>query len=571
MNRSLLHACSLAIALSVPLVAQHTIEIKTHPMGESNPTDITPFLDKVLFFNSSDHTLWISDGRSGTTQPPVGTRQIPGPTQTFGWFTVLGGRAFFSASDSGSPNPTLWVTDGLTAWKAPVQFPAGSTTTELRDPEWLTRIGDVIYMSADGGNGKEPWMFDGTTATPLPEINPTGSSNPMWFAGFGDRVVFQADNGVHGRELWHYDGQNMRMLPWGGLNPEPLGSPPGTVNHSNPRFMTPLRWVSVGRPYSESVVFIARAPLPGQSVAVTRPWVTDFTEGGTLPLELSASGIGSTEIVSAPFSNGDTVCFPGVSFAGWDIWTTDGTEVGTRPMGLPPSGSQPESMTLVGSRHLYMTRFVSGAGTHPTVIDLQSGWVTPIPLDPLSGASLAFNQNPALIKKPFAVVDGKVFMSAKVGWPNAKRHLWVIDNGATAQASAYGCSNRTWLAADDPLQTPSATIGIRGGTSVANAATAVLIGIPRYWLSGMPAPLITRLPDDPGWTSGGCEFHLNGTPIFHVPPRSGVLFNMGLPVPANPSLLAQTFMIQAISVGQEGPRGIHVETTNPVRMTINSY
>jgi ELWxxDGT repeat protein len=64
----------------------------------------------------------------------------------------------------------------------------------------------VLYLSAhDEVHGQEPWRSDGTVEGTgmLADVNPgSGSSAPLLFTRFSDKLLFTAENGVHGRELW---------------------------------------------------------------------------------------------------------------------------------------------------------------------------------------------------------------------------------------------------------------------------------------------------------------------------------------------------------------------------------
>lgn len=68
------------------------------------------------------------------------------------------------------------------------------------------------FFSANGGNGAEPWMTDGTeTGTSIVKdintFNATAGSGPSNFAEYKGKVYFSASNGLeNGAELWVTDG-----------------------------------------------------------------------------------------------------------------------------------------------------------------------------------------------------------------------------------------------------------------------------------------------------------------------------------------------------------------------------
>jgi ELWxxDGT repeat protein len=63
-----------------------------------------------------------------------------------------------------------------------------------------------LFFSANTpGQGREPWMSDGTAAgtVPLREIAPgAASSDPQAFTRSGWGVFFTATEATHGEELW---------------------------------------------------------------------------------------------------------------------------------------------------------------------------------------------------------------------------------------------------------------------------------------------------------------------------------------------------------------------------------
>jgi hypothetical protein len=51
------------------------------------------------------------------------------------------------------------------------------------------------------------WTSDGTAAGSrmVEDINPSGSSKPMWLTNVNGTLFFTANDGVHGRELWKHE------------------------------------------------------------------------------------------------------------------------------------------------------------------------------------------------------------------------------------------------------------------------------------------------------------------------------------------------------------------------------
>ncbi|KAA0175293.1 hypothetical protein FNF27_03301 [Cafeteria roenbergensis] len=74
----------------------------------------------------------------------------------------------------------------------------------------------VLYMSADGGNGKgqELYAFDGTNApTMVADINPgAGGSNPEWLIEFQGVLYLSATSPDTGKELFRFDGTTVTLV-----------------------------------------------------------------------------------------------------------------------------------------------------------------------------------------------------------------------------------------------------------------------------------------------------------------------------------------------------------------------
>lgn len=133
-------------------------------------------------------------------------------------------------------------------------------------------LGKTIF-NANGGNGGEPWITDGTESgtVMLKDINTTNAnsgSNPNYFTEYNGKVYFAASNGLtNGTELWVTDGteQGTKILK---------DILPGS-NSSNPE-----RFVVV----KNKLYFFATNASFSKEI-----WVTDGTEEGTKSLAPVAS------------------------------------------------------------------------------------------------------------------------------------------------------------------------------------------------------------------------------------------------------------------------------------------
>ena len=122
-------------------------------------------------------------------------------------FIPMGGRLFFSGSDSGGAGAgghELWVTDGTPAGtKRVLDIRPGPGSSE---PDGLTAAGGRVFLAADDGvQGRELWVSDGTAGgTRLVwDVNPgEASSNPQNLTISGDNLFFAAEDGETGVEPW---------------------------------------------------------------------------------------------------------------------------------------------------------------------------------------------------------------------------------------------------------------------------------------------------------------------------------------------------------------------------------
>ena len=111
------------------------------------------------------------------------------------------------------------------------------------NPQFLTEVNGKVYFAAnDGVNGRELWIYDGTTNTArIRNINTTAGagSNPAFLTEINGILYFAAnDNTGEGRELYYYDIANNRhgyvrnhLLQT--LRPGPAGSNPTDLRVQN--------------------------------------------------------------------------------------------------------------------------------------------------------------------------------------------------------------------------------------------------------------------------------------------------------------------------------------------------
>ncbi|MEE9492684.1 MAG: hypothetical protein V3W04_04825 [Gammaproteobacteria bacterium] len=186
----------------------------------SSPDQLT-VVGSVLYFSADDGSsgkeLWKYDG-SNAVQVANIKAETPGNSSPDD-FIEFNNITYFSAGE-------LWATDGITAWLA-----ADIKLSNEYNDEYLTVFGNNLYFSADddSGIGYELWKFDGTSASPVTDINKgdygtSGNSFPRSLKVVDDSLFFIAKageviydyNGVRGNDIttggigiWKYDGANI--------------------------------------------------------------------------------------------------------------------------------------------------------------------------------------------------------------------------------------------------------------------------------------------------------------------------------------------------------------------------
>ncbi|MEM6319560.1 MAG: hypothetical protein AAF960_17945 [Bacteroidota bacterium] len=205
-----------------------------------------------LYFVANDGTngfeLWVFDGTTASLVQNIGPSNADG--LSLETLTIFNNQLYFGANDGINGNE-LWVFDGTTASIVQDLNPTSSssprnlfvfnnqlyftgrdgsgTTTELfafngttitnlgigigRAPGFTVFKDKVYFRNADATNGRELWVFDGTTASVVADLNPgTSDSNPTNFTIFKDQLYFEAEDPIHGRELWLFDGSSAGLL-----------------------------------------------------------------------------------------------------------------------------------------------------------------------------------------------------------------------------------------------------------------------------------------------------------------------------------------------------------------------
>ncbi|HSY51699.1 MAG TPA: ELWxxDGT repeat protein [Thermoanaerobaculia bacterium] len=242
----------------------------------------TPFGNQVLFLaNDGVHgrEMWISDGTA------AGTRMVrdfvPGAIgmwdSAFAYITVLGNRAFFSASDS-VHGRELWVTDGTDAGTAFFADLLPGPDSSL--PFAFGVMNGMLFVGAGSKDavGSQLWVTDGS-------VSGTHVISGMGGPGFGldarlwpinGKIYFGGATALTGTEPWVTDGTaaGSRMIANLGADRTPSSDPFQLTATSNLLFFNA----------TEGTI------SPTTGVAESSLWRSDGTEAGTFKLRETGQG-----------------------------------------------------------------------------------------------------------------------------------------------------------------------------------------------------------------------------------------------------------------------------------------
>ena len=189
--------------------------ISPNTYGNADPQDLTSFQGK-LYFTANDgdinnRKLWVSDGTSGNTYilpSAIGEEEYNRPEEMTVYGNSIIFRAYFHSIGS-----ELASSDGVQ-----VQLIKNINTGNCSGvgecssvPQNFTVInGQVLFNAASDWvfpNDRELWRTDGTaegTVRVADLCNGVCSGDPQYLKRVGNRVFFSADDGITGQELWAY-------------------------------------------------------------------------------------------------------------------------------------------------------------------------------------------------------------------------------------------------------------------------------------------------------------------------------------------------------------------------------
>ncbi|SDI64614.1 ELWxxDGT repeat protein [Winogradskyella thalassocola] len=274
--------------------------------------------NKLLFFttstNSSDRTLWVSDGSSNGTfeLSDITDSNISGLEESFVTVnnaTVLTGKNETNGNE-------LWVTDGTitgTSFFADLNYSNSSNASKF------TNVGGDLFFRARGTEyGNQLFKSDGTESGTqiVKDINPGYNciDDPSEMKEINGILYFSAIDGTHGYELWRSDGTDSGTFMVKDIR---TGNQSSMQNYNDQQKFTVL---------NDILYFNANDGINGFEL-----WRSDGTESGTYMIKnintSSNYNYGSHAREFVMLNN--TVYFIANDNSGSGLWTTDGTESGT--------------------------------------------------------------------------------------------------------------------------------------------------------------------------------------------------------------------------------------------------
>lgn len=239
-------------------------------------------------------------------------------------------------------------------------------------PDWLTRIGNLLYFTADDGTtGRELWRSDGTFAGTfqVADILSGGdSSNPYHLTEHQGVLYFSAYRADSGRELWQSDGTQGGTYVAADLYPGTDSSDPFGLTSTSLGLMFAARhpeqgvqvWLSDGTAVGTRL--LAEAP---QSLLVPNPiWIRPEREDQAGYYQMDAQNIPyAAEVASysKPFeavdlSDGRVVFRACTAEGHCKLWLTFGTAASTWVITGPGLGEHSDpGHLMVSGESLYFT------------------------------------------------------------------------------------------------------------------------------------------------------------------------------------------------------------------------
>ncbi len=179
--------------------------------GGAYPGNFVQWNNKLYFTGFwSDYDCYIHDFDSSTTTWTRHTSTSMGLAQNP--IVLYNSNLYYAADITGSGyGNELAYHDGIFD---SAQYPLADLTstadinpgTGSSSPTNLTVYNNKLFFSAnDGVDNIELWVYNGTSASNVADLNPSGSSNPSFLTLHQNRLYFTADSGVSGAKIYVYD------------------------------------------------------------------------------------------------------------------------------------------------------------------------------------------------------------------------------------------------------------------------------------------------------------------------------------------------------------------------------